>query len=139
MVFLVSYTNVHKIRSRQLRDLKLGGLIAYIQFHNIYDFPISATSNDVMITSSLCFSQFVFKTCQSQPITLKLCKLIVYPKFHKICKFQNHVTRNEVIMMSLPKAIENNRKMRTSAKPNKLYIARKVLMRAIQKCNFYGI
>ena len=29
--------------------------------------------------------------------------------------------------------------MRTSAKPNKLYIIRKVLMRAIQKCTFYWI
>ena len=29
--------------------------------------------------------------------------------------------------------------MRTSAKPNKLYIIRKVLMRAIQKCNLYWI
>ena len=33
----------------------------------------------------------------------------------------------------------NNEKMRTSAKPNKLYIIRKVLMRAIQKCTFYWI
>ena len=29
--------------------------------------------------------------------------------------------------------------MRTSAKPNKLYTTRKVLMRAIQKCTFYLI
>ena len=34
---------------------------------------------------------------------------------------------------------KNNEKMRTSAKPNKLYIIRKVLMRAIQKCIFYWI
>ena len=41
------------------------------------------------------------------------------------------MTRNDVIMMSLPKTIENNGKMRTSAEPNKIYIVRKVLMRAI--------
>ena len=34
---------------------------------------------------------------------------------------------------------KNNGKMWTSAKPNKLYITRKVLMRAIQKCTFYWI
>ena len=43
------------------------------------------------------------------------------------------MTRNDVIMRLLPK---NNGKMRTSAKPNKLYIIRKVLIRAIQKCTF---
>ena len=42
-------------------------------------------------------------------------------------------------MMSLPKTMENNGEMRTSAKPNKLYINRKVLMRAIQKCTSYWI
>ena len=31
----------------------------------------------------------------------------------------------------------NNGKMRTSTEPNKMYIVRKVLMRAIQKYNFY--
>ena len=40
-------------------------------------------------------------------------------------------------MMSLPKAMEDNGKMRTSAEPNKIYIVGKVLMRATQKCNFY--
>ena len=34
---------------------------------------------------------------------------------------------------------KNNRKMRISAKPNKLYIVRKVLMRGTQKCRFYWI
>ena len=33
----------------------------------------------------------------------------------------------------------NNGKMQTLAEPNKIYIVRKVLMRAIQKCNFYWI
>ena len=37
-------------------------------------------------------------------------------------------------MMSLPKTMENNEKMRTSAEQNKIYIVRKVLMRAIQNC-----
>ena len=32
---------------------------------------------------------------------------------------------------------ENNEKMRTSEKPNKLYIIRKHLSNAIQKCKFY--
>ena len=85
------------------------------------------------MTSSFCFSESVYKTCQWQPTELKLGKLIAHVKFHKICKFENHVTRNDVIMTSLPKQW----KVRTSAKPNKLYIIRKVLMRAIQKCTFY--
>ena len=89
--------------------------------------------------SSLCFSESVHETCQRQPTELKLGKLIVHSKFHKICKFENHVTRNDVIMMSLPKTMENNGEIRTSAKPNKLYINRKVLMRAIQKCTSYWI
>ena len=41
--------------------------------------------------------------------------------------------------MSLPKTMENNGEMRTSAKPKKLYINRKVLMRATQKCTSYWI
>ena len=47
------------------------------------------------------------------------------------------MTRNDVIMMSLPITMENNGKMRTSVETNKIYIVGKVLMRAIQKCNFY--
>ena len=38
MAFFGVLTNLHKIRSRQLRDLKLLGVIAYIQFHRIWDF-----------------------------------------------------------------------------------------------------
>ena len=64
-------------------------------------------------------------------------QLIVHLKIHETCRFESHVTRNDVIMMSLPKTMENNGEMRTSAKPNKLYIIRKVLMGAIQKCTFY--
>ena len=56
-----------------------------------------------MMTSSLCFSKSVHKTCQRQPTELKRGKLIVHSKFHKICNFKNHVTRNDVIIMSLPK------------------------------------
>ena len=67
-------------------------------------------------------------------MALKLCRLIVHLKFYKICKFESHVTRNYVIMMSLPKTMENNGKMGTSAEPNKIYIVGKVLT---QKCNFY--
>ena len=59
-----------------------------------------------MMTSSLCFSESVYKSSQRQPTELKLGKLIVHSKFHKICKFENHVTRNDVIMTSLPKTIE---------------------------------
>ena len=33
--------------------------------------------------------------------------------------------------------MQNNGKMRTSAEPNKIYVVGKVLMRAIQKCNFF--
>ena len=53
------------------------------------------------------------------------------------CKFENRVTKNDVIMMSLPKTMENNGKMQTSVQQNKIHIIGKVLMRAIQKCNFY--
>ena len=59
------------------------------------------------MTSSLCFSESVYKTCQRQPTELKLSKLIAHSKFHKICKFENHVTRNDVIMTSLPKQWKN--------------------------------
>ena len=50
--------------------------------------------------------------------------------------FKDHVTRNDVIIMSLPKTMK---KMRTSEKQVKLYIIRKVLPIAIQKCKFYEI
>ena len=122
----VSYTNLHKIRSRQPRDLKLWGVIVYMEFHKIWDFQIPTTWNDFMMTSSLCFSESAHKTCQRQTTELKLCKLIVQSKFHKICKFENHVTRNDVIMMSLSKTMKNNGELRTSAKPYKLYTNRKV-------------
>ena len=46
------------------------------------------------------------------------------------------MARNDVKMMSLPKIMENNEKMRTSGESNKIYIVRNVLMRAIQKYNF---
>ena len=39
-------------------------------------------------------------------------------------------------MMSLPKTMENNGKLRTFSEPNKIYIVRKVLMRAIQNVTF---
>ena len=56
MVFSGVITNFQKIRSRQPRDLKLEGLIAYIQLHKILDFQILTTLNDVMMASSLYFS-----------------------------------------------------------------------------------
>ena len=74
--------------------------------------------DDVIIV----FSESVYETYQRQPKELKLGKLIVHSKFHKIWKFESHMIRNDVIMTSLPKQW----KMRASAKPNKLYIIRKV-------------
>ena len=59
-----------------------------------------------MMTSSLCFYESVYKTCQRQSTELKLGKLIAQSKLHKICKFENHVTRNGVIITSLPKTME---------------------------------
>ena len=59
------------------------------------------------MTSSLCFSESVYKTCERQTTELKLGKLIAHSKFHKICKSENHVARNDVIMTSLPKTMEN--------------------------------
>ena len=81
-------------------------MIVYIKIQTIWDFQIQKTWNDVMITSSLCSSESVYKTCQQQPTELKLSKLIAHWKFHKICKFENHVTRNDVIITSLPKTME---------------------------------
>ena len=43
-----SYTNLHKIRSRQLRDLKLGGMIAYIRFAKL---EIFKSHDDAIILS----------------------------------------------------------------------------------------
>ena len=64
-----------------------------------------------MMTSSLCFYESVYETCQRQPTELKLGKLILHSKFHKICKFENHVTRNDVIMTSLPKTMEKSKQI----------------------------
>ena len=58
------------------------------------------------MTSSLCFPESVYKTCQRQPTELKFGKLIIHSKFHKICEFENHVRRNDVMMMSLPKTMD---------------------------------
>ena len=48
----------------------------------------------------------------------------------KPCAKKQH--HNDVI----PKTMANNGKMRTSTESHKMYIFCKVLMRAIQKCNF---
>ena len=48
---------------------------------------------------------------------------------YQMCQFGNPVIRNDVMT-------KNNGKIRTSAKPSKLYLVRKVLIRAIQKCTF---
>ena len=87
----------------------------------------NGTNRNVWCLSSLSF------ICAA----LKLCRLIAHLKFYKICKFENHVTRNDVKLASLPKTMKDNRKVRTSSEPNKIYIVRKDLRRAIQKCNFY--
>ena len=85
-----------------------------------------------MMTSSLCFYEPVYKTCQEQPTELKFGKLTAHSKFHKIQKFENHVTRNDVIMTSLPKTMEKCGPRRNQTND----IIQKVLMRAIQKCTF---
>ena len=79
-----------------------------------------------------CYKQ-VFKKTYRQPAELKLCRLIVYSMFHKTGKFQNHMTRNNVIIMLLAKTIGKCGHSRNRTK----YINRKVLTKAIQKCNFY--
>ena len=81
-------------------------MIVYTESQTIWDFQIPTIWNDVMMSSSLCFSESVYKPCQWQPTELKLGKLIARSKFHKICKFENHVRRNDVIMTSLPKTME---------------------------------
>ena len=89
-----------------------------------------------MMTSSLCFSQSVYKTCQRQPTTLKLCRM---SKFHKICRFENHVTRNDVIMMSLPKTIEEQWKNTDLCGTKQNIYLSKGFDESYPKCNFYGI
>ena len=72
-------------------------------------------------------------TCSIQ--ILKADSLFKVPQ---MCKFENHVTRNDVIMMSLP----NNEKQWKNADLGGtkqyiyIYIVGKVLMRAIENCNF---
>ena len=56
-------------------------------------------------------THFIFAGSEVEDITV-----------YEIYKFENHVTRNDDIMMSLPKTMENNRKIRASVEPNKLYI-----------------
>ena len=80
-----------------------------------------------------CFVEWLPNLLFTCGLKRLLTGLIAYIIFYKICKFGNLPMRNDVIMTSLPK---NNGKIRTSAKPNKLYIIRKVLMRAMQKCTF---
>ena len=62
-----------------------------------------------------------------------LTQLIAYIMFYKICKFGSSAITNDVIMTSLPKQC----KIWASAKPNKLHIIPKALMRAFQKCTFH--
>ena len=85
------------------------------------------------MTSSLCFSESVYKTWQRQPTELKLGKLIVHSKFNKWCKFENHVTRNDVIMTSLPKTMEKCRET------NQIVYHSKGIDESYKKCNFYWI
>ena len=65
---------------------------------------------------------------------MKLCTVIVLLKAYQNTKrnFKKYDLwrHNNVIT-------KNNGKIRTSAKPGKLYIIRKEMMRALRKCNFY--
>ena len=65
---------------------------------------------------------------------MKLCTVIVLLKAYQNTKrnFQKYDLwrHNDVIT-------KNNGKIRTSAKPSKLYIIRKEMMSAFRKCNFY--
>ena len=65
---------------------------------------------------------------------MKLCTIIVLPKAYQNTKgnFQNDYLwrHNDVIT-------KNNVKIRTTVKPDKLYIIRKIMMKAFQKCNFF--
>ena len=111
-------------------------MIVYIQFQKPENFQMLTTSNDVMMTASLCFPESVYKTCQGQPTELKLDKLIVHSMFHKISKFKNHVTRNNVIMTSLPKTMENNGEMRISAKQKQIIYHSKGIAESYPKMYF---
>ena len=65
---------------------------------------------------------------------MKLCTVIVLLKTYQNTKrnFQKYDLwrHNDVIT-------KNNDKIRTSVKPDKIYIIRKVMVRAFRKCNFY--
>ena len=71
-------------------------------------------------------------TIQGSP--MKLCTVIVLLKAYQNTKrnLQKYDLwrHNDVIT-------KNNGKIRTSAKPGKLYINRKVMMRAFRKCDLY--
>ena len=62
----------------------------------------------------------------------KLCTVIVLLRPTRI---QKEIFKN----MTYDVITKNNGKIRTSAKPDKLYITRKVMMRAFRKCTFIGI
>ena len=76
-----------------------------------------------------CFPHPLCKIRSRHPRELKLIGLVAYIMFYKICIFESSTITNYVIT-------KNNGKIRTSAKPNKLYIIRKILMRAIQNVLF---
>ena len=88
------------------------------------------------MTSSLCFSQSVYRNLLKTTYSIKTLEADTLSKAlqnnMQIWKPCDKKWRHNVIT-------KNNGKMRTSAEPSKIYIVRKVLMRAIQKCNFYWI
>ena len=108
-------------------------MIAYIEFQKIWDFQIPTTWNVVMMTSSLCFLNLSIKLASDNLQNWHLASSSKVPQNIQIWKPCDKKWRHNDIIT------KNNGKMRTSSKPNKLYIIRKVLMRAIQKCTFYWI
>ena len=108
-----------------------------MQFYKIWDFEIPTPWNDVIME----FINVFFLICLENlsKTTYSIETLQTDSLFKVLSNMQiskNHGTRNNDV---ITKNNGNNRKIGTSAKPNKIYIVAKVLLRAIQKCNFYWI
>ena len=74
----------------------------------------------------------LLKIRSRRPSELKLTRVIAYIIFYKICQLKNSTMTNDVITKKMAK-------FGFPRKPKKLYIIRKVFMKAIQKCTLYWI
>ena len=104
----------------------------------LYEYFFTPQNVTVVWQSAYVKWQIFFETLFYIPpwCQMKLCTVIVLLNTYQNTKrnFQNYDLwhHNDVIA-------KNNGKIQTSVKPDKLYINRKVMMRAFRKCNFIAI